>query len=85
MTIAREARLLTVTVSDDGAGFDVAAYKRDRPTERFGILGMEERAAALNGTLDVRSERGAGVVVILQIPLAELVPEPLPMALEARA
>ena len=85
VTIARAARILTVTVCDDGVGFDVAAYKRDRPTERFGILGMQERAAAMSGTLEVRSELGAGVAVILQIPLAEVVPDPLPMALEVRA
>ncbi|HEY8975909.1 MAG TPA: response regulator [Burkholderiaceae bacterium] len=53
-------------VSDDGGGFD--------PSERtagFGILGMEERARALGGSLDIDSRPGQGTEVRLRLPLSE--------------
>jgi len=57
-----EARL---TVSDDGRGFDADKL----PADRHGIAGMTERAAALGGSLAVRSEPGAGTLVEAAVPL----------------
>jgi DNA-binding NarL/FixJ family response regulator/signal transduction histidine kinase len=54
--------LLCAAVSDDGRGFDAAAT-------RTGIAGMRERAAALGGELEIRSERGAGTRIALTVHL----------------
>jgi signal transduction histidine kinase len=57
---------LSVEVSDDGRGFDTAS-----PVSRMhrGITGMRERAALLNGRLEIHSEQGVGTRVRLEAPL----------------
>ncbi|HKZ51269.1 MAG TPA: HAMP domain-containing protein, partial [Dehalococcoidia bacterium] len=63
---------ITLEVEDDGTGFDVAAVTGSAaPRPGWGILGMQERAVLLEGTLDVVSEPGAGTQVTASIPLGE--------------
>jgi signal transduction histidine kinase len=60
--------VLELEVSDDGAGFDpVAPALRGR---HLGLTSMDERAALLDGTLEVRSQPGAGTTVSLRMPAA---------------
>jgi signal transduction histidine kinase len=57
------AETITVTVRDDGTGFD--------PTARaggFGLVGMRERAELLGGTIGLASEAGAGTTVTATLP-----------------
>jgi len=62
---------LTLTVGDDGAGFDVAAARqRAVAGESLGLLGMEERALLLGGRLEIESASGAGTTVRARLPLA---------------
>jgi signal transduction histidine kinase len=62
---ARDSRL-TLTVADDGVGFDPAAPGvRSR---RLGLTSMEERARALGGSLAVVSRPGDGTTVTLEVP-----------------
>ena len=57
---------LVVRVVDDGIGFDPSApLHRSR---RLGLTSMQERTAALGGTLAIRSEPGSGTTVELRIP-----------------
>ena len=51
---------VTLSVRDDGCGFDVAGV---RALEGFGLLGMEERAKLAGGTLWVHSTLGRGTEV----------------------
>jgi signal transduction histidine kinase len=61
----RDGRL-TLTVADDGVGFDPdAPGLRSR---RLGLTSMEERARALGGTLAVVSRPGDGTTVTLEVP-----------------
>ncbi len=60
-----------ICVEDDGVGFDVngALKAADAGVKSgFGLLGLRERVALLDGTLDIRSERGSGTVVEITIP-----------------
>ena len=52
-----------LSVEDDGRGFDVGAARSG-----YGILGMEERARALGGTLVLDSSPGHGTTVRLRFP-----------------
>jgi signal transduction histidine kinase len=68
--------LLRIEIGDDGAGFDATAIGRG-----LGLDGMEERAAILNGRLEVRSRPGGGTTVELIVPLpARVIGEPDPGA-----
>jgi signal transduction histidine kinase len=57
---------LTLVVADDGRGF----YSPDlSDSEGLGIAGMRERAALVNGNLDVHSRPDKGTRVYFKVPL----------------
>jgi signal transduction histidine kinase len=66
VAVRRERQKVSVTVQDDGAGFD------SRFMRGLGILGMEERVRRLGGRLEIRSEPGRGTLVHAALPIAEL-------------
>jgi signal transduction histidine kinase len=55
----------TLTVTDDGVGFDPAGP--EVRGQRLGLTSMEERAIEAGGSLTVRSERGLGTQVRLEL------------------
>ena len=57
----------SVTVTDDGRGFDPAA--RSIRSRRLGLTSMKERAQAAGGRLTVESLPGAGTTVRVEVPL----------------
>jgi len=63
---ARDGRL-TLTIADDGVGFDPEAP--GLRSRRLGLTSMEERARALGGSLAVVSRPGDGTTVTLEAPL----------------
>ena len=66
LTLAADGGTLTLEVSDDGRGF---VPDERRSTEALGLAGMEERALALGGRLELRSALGQGTTVHLECPL----------------
>jgi signal transduction histidine kinase len=67
----RDGRAILV-VEDDGAGFDVETIHRPgEPARKLGILGMEERASLIGGSLTVESQPGKGTAVFAEVPAAE--------------
>ncbi|MFB6260330.1 MAG: GAF domain-containing protein, partial [Thiohalorhabdaceae bacterium] len=67
--VMREAAefLLDFLIEDDGAGMDVAAVDGDERAH-FGLSIMRERAARLNGQLEIESDPGEGTRVTLSFP-----------------
>ncbi len=68
VTIHYEPRQLRLVIHDDGKGIDAETMARREADGHFGLPGMRERAAIVNGQLDVRSERGAGTEIELRVP-----------------
>jgi two-component system NarL family sensor kinase len=56
---------VTFSVEDDGIGFDPNKI----PDERFGLIGLNERAKLLGGNLQIRSSPNEGTKVIVHIPI----------------
>lgn len=56
--ICQEADMLSLTVADNGCGFDPAC-----PSAGFGIVTMRERAALIGGTLEICSKPQRGTLV----------------------
>jgi two-component system, NarL family, sensor kinase len=54
-----------LSVEDDGVGFDAART----PVDRHGLIGMQERARLLGGTLKLHSQPGGGTRIQVTIPL----------------
>ena len=64
VSVVRKGDGLTVTVADDGVGFD--------PAQRaggLGLRGIEERVRDLHGILTIRSAAGAGTTLTMTVPL----------------
>jgi two-component system sensor histidine kinase UhpB len=57
---------LTISVSDDGRGFDPT-----RHNEGLGLVGMRERIAGLGGTLTIETTPGRGTVISMELPWPE--------------
>jgi PAS domain S-box-containing protein len=57
-------------VEDDGAGFDVDVLLSARQGQgRLGVVGMRERAALVDGTVEIESTPGVGTTVFIRLPL----------------
>jgi two-component system, NarL family, sensor kinase len=65
MRIVTTPHRIRLTVEDNGHGFDVA----ETGGEHYGLVGLNERARLLAGTLHVQSGAGAGTRLSLTIPL----------------
>lgn len=55
-----------VVVADDGRGFDLPATRRT--SRRLGLTSLQDRVAALDGRLEIRTAPGAGTTVTVQVP-----------------
>jgi signal transduction histidine kinase len=64
--VATDHEALYVEIVDDGLGFDASS---DFPGH-LGLKNIRERAARLNGTLDLTSARGKGTAIRVRVPLA---------------
>jgi PAS domain S-box-containing protein len=60
-----ENGMLNLIVQDDGKGFDP---KLTDVGKRFGLVWMKERAAAMNGRLDICTAPGQGTTISIIIP-----------------
>lgn len=62
--------LFTLTIEDNGEGFDVKeATERGPGRSGFGITTMQERARMLGGVLQISGAKGLGSVIRLEVPL----------------
>jgi signal transduction histidine kinase len=63
--------VLSVTVRDDGEGFDVAAMQNNYEARgSLGMINMRERAEMIEGTFSIESTLGKGATVRIVAPLA---------------
>ncbi|WP_144672347.1 sensor histidine kinase [Arthrobacter sp. U41] len=65
---------VAMDIFDDGVGFDPAAVTAPagRPDgSGYGLRSLQERVAALAGSLDIESGPGEGTVVAIRLPLGE--------------
>jgi signal transduction histidine kinase len=68
--VERSAATVTMTVEDDGSGFDLTQPPVPPTTARgLGIHSMRERTAVLRGTFTIQSAPGRGTRVTVDIPL----------------
>ena len=69
VTVYGGADRVTVTIQDDGVGFD----PQGKPRSGLGLLGIRERARDLGGTAKITSRPGHGTLVEIELPVKEVV------------
>lgn len=68
--IQRSHRAVRATIRDDGRGFDMPTVLGTSSRPRtLGLVGMQERASLLGGTLTVDSQLGAGTRIVVDLPM----------------
>ena len=73
VTITEADGRVTITIRDDGQGFEADAGV---PVGHYGLLGLRERARLAGGELMVESEPGAGTTLRMSLPVATEQGEP---------
>jgi signal transduction histidine kinase len=63
--VLQEPERLTLSIRDNGRGFDV------RQSKGLGLLGVEERVARLAGKCQIHSEPGTGTVLAIELPFTQ--------------
>jgi signal transduction histidine kinase len=71
VAVAVEGRMLQISVSDNGCGFDPSI-----PSAGWGLTSMKKRAQEMDGEMELVSQPGAGTKIVLKVPLAALSKEP---------
>ena len=65
ISLLKTKESLKIECSDDGKGFDLKILKK---TKQFGLMGIKERAQALNGKLNIKSAENKGTHLTIVIP-----------------
>lgn len=70
LILERRDNHVSVIIEDDGCGFDIEALLATPVVERrMGLLGMQERATLVGGTLNIESAPGAGITIFMRVPV----------------
>ncbi|MEW6584360.1 MAG: PAS domain S-box protein [Nitrospirota bacterium] len=67
IAIEDAAENVTITVSDNGKGLDIAAARQRSEKQGLGLASMEERLAAIGGSLKIESSPGRWTRVIIDV------------------
>ncbi len=66
VSFAAEDGIVTLSVADNGRGFDTKSLL---DSQGLGVAGMRERAALVGGALEIHSRPGKGTRVVLRVPI----------------
>lgn len=70
VVLERNGDFFLAVIEDDGFGFEVEKTLASSLTEqKFGLFGMKERAALIDGELTIESKPSDGTTVYLKVPL----------------
>ncbi len=64
--VRKDGTELAVSVTDDGQGFELGQLPA---TSGLGLTGMQERAALVNGRLEITSHAEQGTSIVLRVPI----------------
>ena len=63
---------LYLSIQDNGAGFDSQLFLDGMATSALGLRGMQERALAVSGRIEINSQIGKGTEVMVVVPLKKI-------------
>lgn len=71
VTLQYEPLALSITVQDNGCGFDPTNWQQDTAQnhDHLGLLSMKERAESLGGHMEIESSSGCGTRLTFRLPM----------------
>lgn len=69
--LIKNKKTITLTIEDNGQGFDPARTKSATAQSGMGLMNMRERAESLHATFSLTAEPGRGTEIIVQLDDAE--------------
>jgi len=69
LRIERKGRYITLSISNDGVGFDKNTLDITNPDRGLGLRNMQDRTELLEGYMSVNSSPDKGTTVIVHLPL----------------
>lgn len=70
LDIAFREDTVELVVEDNGVGFNLdAVVAKARYDSRFGIIGMKERVELMQGKIDIKSVKGQGTKLMIEVPI----------------
>lgn len=69
VSLERRHGQLHLAIRDNGVGFDSERLLNGVASSTLGLRGMQERALAIAGRLEINSRRGTGTEIFVKIPL----------------
>ena len=70
VSACKDNNSICITIADDGIGFDTGTLEaKIAKNEGFGLFNVRERLRHINGQIEIRSKKGEGTSVILNVPL----------------
>ncbi len=70
LRLDQQLKAVTVTIKDDGLGFDLEELLSSQTIwQGLGLVGMRDRISLLGGRLDIHSKPGEGTRIEIEIPL----------------
>lgn len=65
----RKASILEVSIEDNGEGFNLLGVTSSYPRRGLGFAGMQQRAKAVGGQVEIDSQPGRGTSITLVVPV----------------
>ncbi len=69
LSLKQEVLGITLSIEDDGVGFDYSRFLKEGPKVKLGLLGLKERIEVFDGTMHIDSAHGAGTRIIVELKL----------------
>ena len=69
LSIIKSYPQIIFLAQDDGVGFDIGEFNGHK--QALGLLSMRERAAMLGGKFKLRTSKGKGTQIRIEIPIKE--------------
>lgn len=66
--LEKRGEQIVLIIEDDGKGFDVK--KKTNRSKGIGLIGMQERATLIGGTVEIESAAGRGTTIFVRVPAA---------------
>jgi two-component system CheB/CheR fusion protein len=65
--LEKQENSVVLIIEDNGRGFDVE--NKNNRNKGIGLIGMQERAALIGGTLEIESAPGQGTTIFVRVPI----------------